>query len=81
MKEWGTQNVSQVGSGVGEALKYPLLLFSASVETLPRIREAEIIVSPPVSHVQAPCYQALTVLTQSWSSDYWSSKRERANLR
>lgn len=27
---------------MGEALKYPLLLFSASVETVPRIQEAEM---------------------------------------
>lgn len=32
--------------GVGEALKYPLLLFSASVETVPRIREAEMNHAP-----------------------------------
>lgn len=40
--------MSQVGLGVGvgEALKYPLLLFSASVETVPRIREAEMNHAP-----------------------------------
>lgn len=34
--------MSRAGLGVGEALKYLLLLFSASVETVPRIQEAEM---------------------------------------
>lgn len=38
------------------------------------------IKSPPVSPLQAHRYQMLTVLTQSQSSDYWSSKREQGNL-
>lgn len=42
MKERGAQNVSQVGLEVGEALKYLLLLFPASVEIVPRIQEAEM---------------------------------------
>lgn len=48
LKEWGPQNVIQAGLGVGETWKYPLLLFSASMETVPRW-----IKSLPVSHLQA----------------------------
>lgn len=70
-KAWGSPEWEQgrtVGDRVGEASKHPLLLFSASMDTVPGIRGTNLV--PLVTHLQAHCSQMLTVITQSWSSGH-----------
>lgn len=66
--------------GVGEALKYPLLLFSASVETVPRIQEAEmdhVPTSESFASSLLPDVDSLNPVTVQWLLVF----KKRANLR
>lgn len=71
----------QGGTGGGEASKRPLLVFSASRETVPGIREARRNLVLLASHLPARRSQTLTVVTQSWSSGYQFKKREKESLK
>lgn len=81
-KAWGSPEWEQgrtLGGRVGEASKHPLLLFSASMDTVPGIRGTNLV--PLVTHLQARCSQMLTVITQSWSSGYPILKKRKYECR